>query len=115
MSVLDDLKQMETLLNGDGRWIKYEEAQDANGKAVLGENPDACCWCLIGAMMRVSKDGEHVDLGRVSDLSNAIYNALGEVPLNRPTLVSFNDAANTTQDDVLALIRKAIEMNEVSQ
>lgn len=110
MSVLDDLKQMETMLTGDGKWIQGVEAQRADGSWTIGENPEAVCWCMIGAMAKVSGDmREDAASGRYQQMQDAIMDAMANLDLPYVDIPEFNDDPRTKQEDVLNVVRYAIK------
>src|ERR1700744_1741679 len=48
-----DLKALRELFSVDGTKTNGAWARDSGGKSVTADNPDACCWCLIGGVRKV--------------------------------------------------------------
>ena len=53
MSTHENLKAMRELLATPDRWTRSFEARDSNGIECMYCDPDAVCWCLSGAMLKV--------------------------------------------------------------
>lgn len=53
LSVLEGTRE---LLSNKNRWTAYCSAKDAEGMSVSPNDPKACCWCLMGALIKVSHD-----------------------------------------------------------
>lgn len=52
-TVAGGLRAVRELLSAPERWTQGENARDAEGHYVSPECPQACCWCLEGAILRV--------------------------------------------------------------
>jgi hypothetical protein len=44
------------LLDSPKKYTTYAYARDAEGKWCPAKDPEACCWCLIGALQRCYPD-----------------------------------------------------------
>jgi hypothetical protein len=52
------------LLDNEDKWIQGNFATDINGFSVSPTDDNACCWCVVGALMKCYGEGwrEKVDL-----------------------------------------------------
>ncbi len=99
MKTVDGLKKVrEILANG---WTQEASARDAEGEPLFSTDPRACSFCILGAVWRAVGYENQME----SRLVYALRNAIGE----DAKLVSYNDTPGRTQDEMLALVDKAIE------
>lgn len=104
MTPIEVLKSARELLSDPVRWTKGCLARDANGVSVHASN--GVCWCLMGAVIKVCPDDD--DYMTRSSARHFIHESLegqsiyGDIP-------SFNDAPDTTHEDLLKTLDKAIE------
>ena len=108
------LEGMQKLLSTPGTWIKNYYAVDERGCPVLASSQTACKWCLSGAINRVAlkESSSHKEYLRkknlaVRYLAELIYDERLPVEARLNTVVEWNDKEAGTQDEVLALIRRA--------
>lgn len=108
---MSDMKPSEVLdgvlniLSEPERWTKGANARDARRREVDIADPRATCWCIHGALLRVS--------GPVNiwPHCNASYDALGYLyRVIRKTESAFNDAPVTTFNMVQDALQKARDM-----
>jgi len=88
-----------TQLGGDDDGSGGECARDENGNPVSAVDSDAACWCLFGAIERVT-NGHDVRIVRALEWLTA---------KRSDDLVGFNDAPERTQDEVVAALRAAAD------
>ena len=104
------LEETRELLSDPERWTKDGFARDGDDQPTHWADPNAVCWCLGGAISRVS--AEHKVESR--EAFQAIYMALEKFNAkNRRgikviSLSEFNDLHTITHSDVLALLTSAI-------
>lgn len=107
MDVATVLNAAADLIEPEGRWTQGTLARDEAGLEV--HNPDdaeAYCWCVAGAIQRVTGGGW-------SDADFAIYHAsrravLGAVGLGEDdSIAPWNDAPERTQAEVITALRQA--------
>ena len=87
-------------------WTKGVYARDDNQDETNPEESDACAFCTLGALHRVSHSTMTKGNSVWYDAANVIKKCLpaeydGHIP-------SFNDDPNVSKDDVLALFDRAI-------
>ncbi len=100
MKTIDGLKQVRDLL--EKGWTQEASARDADGEPLLSTDTRACSFCILGAVWRAVAGHDNPMESR---LVYALRNAIGE----DAKLVAYNDTPGRTQDEILALVDKAIE------
>jgi hypothetical protein len=86
---------------------KHQLARDKNNRPVGTASPDACSWCMQGAIWNsVEKLGlsGHLEKLAYDDAMALVRQCL---PNTQDYPWQFNDAPTTTTDDVIAVLRKA--------
>lgn len=87
------------LIDGDReKWTKNELARTAEGSPVHANHPEASSWCLLGMALKCYSGSECISV--VGKLSACI------AP-KHATLSTFNDAPETTFEDVLSVVTRA--------
>lgn len=96
MHTKQHLQAARELLSDESRWTKRSYARDVNGHPCSAKSPDACKWCLLGAIQatRVSP------FSMAADAVEALIGYQVDV---------FNDACYRKHTEVLQLIDKAID------
>ncbi|MDH7796410.1 MULTISPECIES: hypothetical protein [unclassified Beijerinckia] len=100
-----DLIAMRDLLSTPSAWTQDAFARDRDGDICTSDHPTAVCWCLDGAAAKVGLLDDD-DEGRYAAIRVILTRS---VPTNHGGYVGFNDDPNTTHDDVMSLLNKAIE------
>jgi len=87
------------VLSSEDKWTKGFYAKDAEGHPVETYHPDACSFCLVGAVLVCGPSSSERNT-----IMKALYQALtgsyGEVP-------KFNDDPETTFEDIVSLVKEA--------
>ena len=99
VTLLDQLTSLRTLLIPETAWTKGAAALDEDGVVALSIDDEAVCFCLYGAARRIAilePIPEEVDV-----VTFVIENLKVDGYENFAT---FNDAEETTHQDVLAFI-----------
>lgn len=104
--LLEDLKAVRSLLSVPERWTKNVYAR-AGKKRIGPLNDEATCWCVLGAVRRVTKLPE--DSAYFTVVTSAIA---AQLPEGAPRIHKWNDDPSRTHADVLALLDKAIAAEE---
>ena len=87
------------LLESPDRWCQGASARNEKGDGIYSESPDACRWCIAGAILRI-----YGSLGCPA-VYEKMQDALG---LKRTdSLILFNDNRKTTHEQILAAAKKA--------
>jgi hypothetical protein len=84
-------------------WCQGDGARGATGKVVRPLDPDAVCFCAVGAIDRVC---EGDDLLREEAWHRLRLGIFGDI---RGPIVKWNDAPERTKPEVLAAFQKAID------
>lgn len=104
MTVDQPLKELRDLLDHPNGWCKSNFAKNSDGESVDPQHPTACKWCLMGGVTHVAGHNELL----YSCVMSHLYDALRAIGTN-VSMMTFNDAPETTHADVIAVIDKAIE------
>ncbi len=114
---LEVLRAARKLISLPSRWVKRWEAADVDGNQTTATEDDACAFCSLGALLRVtgSVDSFLYDAS-IARLAHAMYAPglnRGRIPADVSTpdcaVVSFNDSYFTTHGDVIAAFDDAIQ------
>lgn len=115
MTTLEDTRKVRDKLSRNSRWCKGDAAKDSRHMPVRPIHPDACQWCLAGAISRVTsgyrpnqEHGHHTRFCRA-------YNAISEHIERYKSVEEFNDAAETEHQDILNLLDKTINTLEARE
>lgn len=111
--ILDRLRALDALFVDETKWTQWVGAKTAAGAPISPNDPQACCWCIVGGAYKVIR--EVAARGRESDvLHQAVIKALKEQIANPAgnfiSLAEFNDDAEFPA--VKRLIRDAIQTFE---
>lgn len=83
------------------RWTQHSEARDVAGDDVTPLDGDAVCWCVFGAIQKVSKTVRWTDA-----VSFPLTKALDQELGGESWPEDWNDAPERTFADVVALLEK---------
>lgn len=107
--ISETLRSMRKLLATPESWNQKSSARDSEGKPVAPELPEAVCWCLSGALARVTYH-EPIRDKYGCRLYREVHDFFDQ-KLNM-NMIIFNDDPITTHDDILSLLDYAIEKAE---
>jgi hypothetical protein len=105
------MKAWEILSNKD-KWIKGCNARDKNGKVVAITDPDATCWCVVGAIFKSYEDNSSLPyknnvwiniLDRIEDKSLDQSNKFNHM---HRRLMTWNDAPERTYEEVYSVLKE---------
>ena len=113
MTEKEVLEKARELLTPEGAWVQGAHARDVGGERCFSRDPEACQWCLVGAVSRVAHNsGEYRWI--LPSLDTLARVGLGVTPGTRDPrkpgqiLVKWNDHPKRTHAEVLALLDRAI-------
>ncbi len=121
LSTIEQLKGARELLSDPARWTKGAWARGPGDEPGFGSretihSPIANCWCLRGALRKVVGVSE---VGRVTGGEQAVALAYKltfattlELEFDPHRFSAWNDREETTHEEVLALLDRAIAMEE---
>lgn len=96
-TVADVLTAAADLIEPEGWWTQGATARTSTGERAVIAEPDAACWCMIGAVWEVAGW-----LGPIGEAEGALLDLLGVGNVAR-----WNDAPERTQAEVVAALRAA--------
>ncbi len=85
-------------------WTQGASARDSYGIGVYSGDPDAICWCAIGALAAVYGDSQDEYDQAFRRVVGVLTDRLGCV---YPVIMQWNDAPGRTQAEVVALLKEA--------
>lgn len=89
-------------------WTKEAGAGNALGGVTDPLDPQACCWCMLGALYRASEVLGYVLMFKKSELLTNWELIEDCLSLNWSDIISFNGRETTTQADVVKLLESGI-------
>jgi len=106
LNVLQDLEAVKALLSSPDKWTQHIYAKMADHKEPVDvHSPDAACFCLHGALLRVAPETErrHQALRQMAILLGV---ATSTISTDMVKIHNFNDAH--TYEEVIGLIDRTI-------
>ncbi len=100
---------VEALLDSPEKWTKNALAKNANGHCCDVESQYATCFCIGGALMRVSKISYNEKAAKQFCEANGIE-PVHELGGSKPYwlgMVRWNNDKNRTYEEVITAVRKA--------
>jgi len=115
-SELSVLEGVLSLLEHESSWTQEVSARDHHGNPVASDSPEACRWCLSGAIDKVANELNTdpvyvlVEVASLID-PDAIYDDYYNVKCDDAIAViaDYNDAHDVTHGSILDLVDEAIE------
>ena len=99
------LQSAREIIADPARWTKNAVARNAAGKEVPASHPEAVCWCVTGAIGRVTGYPDIERYRALKVLQNAQIYDIGAQP---QWTTIYNDFFLTTHADILRLFDAAI-------
>ena len=105
LNVLQDLEAVKALLSSPDKWTQHVYAKMADHKEVDVHSPDADCFCLHGALLRVAPETErrHQAIRQIAILLGF---ATSTILTDMVKIHNFNDAH--TYEEVIGLVDRTI-------
>lgn len=101
MTVSECLERAAELIEPEGKWCQGHYAIDVAGDNTSFNSPTACRFCMVGAIWRTVVNA---GANATCDIYHAAQRGL---PDTNMLLSDYNDAAERTQAEVVAALRKA--------
>lgn len=98
---LADLKALKELLSKPERWTQGAYARDIAGHQVSEEDSSACCFCLSGAMYKVSNGQDSSQ--RWDNILEAMFPGC-----HCGAAIRFNEQLGRTHQEILGKINEGI-------
>lgn len=119
--LLYQLEDLEEIFSEESAWIKGTYARDSLGDAVYHGDEDAVCFCLVGAIRKITLHKTTLDCHRlvealqntsaVRQFSETIVEDIKHDLYIWNNLVRFNDQAESVEE-IRAVIREAIQLTK---
>ena len=101
-------------------WVQHEAAVTESGARCTTIDPEACRWCITGAVSRAvhsycqnAKDGDHRLSSFAASMERTARILIRETIARRcpskPSVPVWNDATFRTQDECVSVIRETID------
>jgi len=97
---MQTLVKVRELLSNPEHWTKHALAKDKNMGKVYPKDPNAVCWCLVGAIEHFSEDED--------EINQVIYFLSDKIPPQYSTIADFNDSEEIKHSNVLHILDKAL-------
>ena len=104
--ILTQLRQVKDLLNKG--WTKEVFARNELGEETRTDNINATCWCIGGAIIKVVPHS----LEQRSPIWRVVHKAILLLGYTSQSITVFNDAPDTTIQQVMEVMDKAIALQE---
>lgn len=113
MKDIELLKKAREIISKPENWTKNSFAKDAYGCSTMITNKEAVCFCSIGAVRRALDVLDYPDDGEVTyhsaiDRLRQFVHTSNRNTGSWATLAGYNDHADRTHTDILAMFDKAI-------
>lgn len=107
MKTSEILAGMRELLDSPEKWCQFANSRNAQGEAVVPDDPEAQSWCLQGAALRVT-DMER-NATRATSLCSLVnvLRAIARAEAWAHGAISWNDSTHRTYEDVVLALKKA--------
>lgn len=108
---------MIALLEPEGAWRQGADAgrRDDPSLVLRPKDPDAECFCLFGAAMRISGDGFCFNISHEERAMEAISAQIrSDSQISSLRIVEWNDIPGRTQAEVLDMLRRTADALEVA-
>ena len=103
--VVDLLNKARKLIETPDRWCQGDFARDEKGESVITVSPEACKWCMIGALEKAADTLSLDSSLAYSDAREFLSVAVGESILSW-----WNDIEGRTHTEVLQAFDRAIKL-----
>jgi hypothetical protein len=98
MKISEVLTKAADLIEPEGAWTQGRDAGSANGAGVALDSPKAVCWCMVGAIRKIT--GATLGEGPAKPALRLVRDYLGRAPID------YNDDPHRTQKEVVNTLRR---------
>jgi hypothetical protein len=88
-------------------WCQQVAAMNLRGATVCSTSPEACRWCVIGAISRAAAECKRPEsfqpVGVLQDMT--VVAVMNQIEREWGSLTHWNDDKERTQEEVVALLR----------
>lgn len=88
--------KVRELFTDESKWTQGHAARNEKGERVWYKSPEACCWCLVGAINKCY----------VPAIRPEIFEKISDYINSRAGISVWNDAPERTFAEVKALVEK---------
>lgn len=103
-------KSLLKLFTSARRWVKWKFGETANGTTVVGQDPRAVRWCLLGGVRKCygGYTAEATDaIARLRDTIHRLYPEFADRTDDLSAIIHFNNAPNTDFRKLQRVIKAA--------
>ena len=100
-TTVETLRDAKALIDTPAKWTQHADARRSNNIPCSYANPDAICFCIVGAVWRAS-----------GEFSKAFHLVQWQAQEEGRHVVQFNDHPDTSHNDVMAFFDRAIALAE---
>lgn len=106
------LRDAADFLEPDGRWTKGGWAKNGNGSLVNFSDPDAVCFCVLGALYKLGGEVTYIfDSDKPACYAESLLEQ--RLSLTNASVAEWNDDAGRDKREVLKALRSAADsLNE---
>lgn len=102
----DLLVKAREKLTPPGTWTQFTFARTPLGGTAVSDHPDACQWCLLGAIFACAPVGAGPELSPFLESLREFDLVPGDPKTHN--IAKWNDATGRTQEEVLAMLDSLI-------
>jgi hypothetical protein len=115
VNIIPKLKEVREIL-AKGWTQKVLARTEFKGKEIAFWNPDATCFCILGAIAKATiperEANPGYDVGVEQAMKNRIYDTLRIRGVKGSSIALYNDTTGRSQSEVLGLIDETIQRLE---
>jgi hypothetical protein len=100
-TTVETLRDAKALIDTPAKWTQNADARRSNNIPCSYANPDAICFCIVGAVWRAS-----------GEFSKAFHLVHWQAQEEGRRVTQFNDHPDTSHNDVMAFFDRAIALAE---
>ena len=114
LTPLEILRQAREKISKREHWIKFEFAHNAAGIGVECRDPEALCFCAVGAIHAAAKTSPVLAPPEVTAARDTLWRAIVRHYPMVNSVSHFNDHPARTHEQVLEMFDRAIQLAETA-